>query len=431
MIVPSPATRPHDLRAVRRQLAVLFIATILVIVTLLGGGLFLVLRRGVDMELDRSMVSLTEAAIANARADVRSFGDEVGLRVDNAPDRHTQLYAASTLARLDARSLTWEQAAAREAVSEGVVRARMEDANEFEQRLLATRFTQAGGAVFVAVVVADQVELENRYGALIAAFAGAALGAILLVSLGAMLLVRRATRPAEQAMQQLERFTTDAAHELRTPLAVLRTRTEVALQQPRSADEYHGTLRAVHADATRAGRVVDDLLALARADAGEQILRTEQLSLDDLVLDAVESVRILADEKQVPLSIAQFDEAPVRGDPVALGRLLTILLENAIRYTDAGGRVTVNVGVDSGSAHCVITDTGCGISQEDLPHIFDRFYRGSGAPDTATADVSPTPGSGLGLAIARWIAEAHEARITVQSTPGTGSRFTVSFPLPG
>lgn len=420
----------HDLGAVRRQLTLLFIGTVLTIVAVLGGGLFLVLRRGVDADLDRSMAQTTTAVIRDARTGAAS--DSPG-RVVSArepgwlPDRRVQLFGATTLAALDTESLTWEQAAARRAMEDGVVRRRIEGSNEVERRLVATPFTLDDGRVMVVVVVADHLELEQRYGALIVAFAGAALVAVLLASLGALLLVRRATAPAEQAIQRLERFTADAAHELRTPLAVLRTRTEVALQQPREAEVYHQTLRAVHSDALRAGSVVDDLLMLARADAGEQVLRRVPLALDDLVLDAVESVRVLADAKRIELTIAQFEEAPVDGDPVLLGRLLAILLENAIRYTDANGRITVDVGVDGSEVRCSIADTGCGITEADLPRIFERFYRGT-TPSVTDGEPAVPHGSGLGLAIARWIADAHDARIVVESSPGTGSTFMIVLP---
>src|SRR2546427_3379680 len=177
-------------------------------------------------------------------------------------------------------------------------------------------------------------------------------------------------------------------------------------------------------DLTRLGQVVGDLLTLARADAGERPIAQVPLYLDDVAAEAVEAVRTLAEQKHVQLEVGGFEEAKITGDPTLIRQLLLIVLDNAIKFTAAGGQVRLDVSAEDGRAAAVVADTGVGISPEHLPHVFERFFRGD--PARHAAD-----GAGLGLATARWIAGAHGARIDISSTPGTGTRVTVSFPVVG
>jgi signal transduction histidine kinase len=222
-------------------------------------------------------------------------------------------------------------------------------------------------------------------------------------------------------MDQMRRFMADAAHELRTPVTLLRTRAEVALGEEREARRDTETLHAVVREVERMGAIVSDLLTLARADAGERPAPRETVYLDDLASNAVESIRSLASQHQVQMEIGTFEEAPITGDPVLVRRLLLILLDNAIKFTPAGGRVRLDVSASNGQREVTITDTGVGIPPEDLPRVFERFFRS----DTARQE---TDGAGLGLAIARWIADAHHAHIEIRSTPGEGTRVAVAFP---
>jgi signal transduction histidine kinase len=222
----------------------------------------------------------------------------------------------------------------------------------------------------------------------------------------------------------MRRFMADAAHELRTPVTLLRTRAEMALGEPREAGRDDATLQAIEREAERLGAVVGDLLLLARADAGERPLARETVYLDDLAAESVEAIRPLAARREVALEVGTFEETPVTGDPTLLRRLIVIVLDNAVKFTPAGGRVRLDVSSESGTGSLVVRDTGIGISAEILPHVFDRFFRG----DLARRK---TDGAGLGLAIAGWIADAHRARIEIGSTPGQGTRVAVVFPPVG
>jgi len=223
----------------------------------------------------------------------------------------------------------------------------------------------------------------------------------------------------------MRRFMADAAHELRTPLTVLRGRAEIALQQSRAASEYEDALRGIETEAKRLGTIVEDLLILARADAGERPIARERVFLDDLTLDAAGTARVVAQAKGVQLDVGDFEEAPVEGDPTLLRQLVMILLDNAVKFTATGGHVRVSVNAPEQRPQLVVEDSGVGIAADQLPHVFERFYRGD--PARTRANGNGADGAGLGLSIAKWIADVHHAEIVVSSEPGHGTKVTVLF----
>ena len=225
----------------------------------------------------------------------------------------------------------------------------------------------------------------------------------------------------DEAIGTQRRFLADASHELRTPIAAIRTNVE-ALLRGADADpaERDPALRSIAREADRMGRLLADLLALARADAGQPLAR-ERLALDAVMLDVYQQQRPLAGD--VRLRIGDFEQVEVRGDPDRLKQLALNLVDNAVRYTPPGGTVTLEVLRAGDEALFRVLDNGVGIPAEDVPRIFDRFYR----VDRNRA--REAGGTGLGLAISRWIAEAHGGRIDVESTLGEGSTFTVVLPL--
>ena len=229
----------------------------------------------------------------------------------------------------------------------------------------------------------------------------------------------------EQSFERQRRFISDASHELRTPVSILRGEAEVALSQAsRSPEEYRESLAVLHQEAQRLARIVEDLFTLTRADAGEYRLARTDFYLDELVADGVRAARALAQAKNITLSVVAANEMPVRADEDLVRRMILNLLDNAIKYTPAGGNISIVSGSVPGGYEVSVTDSGPGIPAEMQSRIFERFFR----VDRARSRSGVVGGAGLGLSIARWIAEAHLGRIELVRSDAAGSAFKVYIP---
>jgi signal transduction histidine kinase len=424
----------QPLARLRLRLTAWYAATLCGILALLGGGLFLVVRHQLSRQLDASLLEATAELVQAARIremEARTVQGSVVDAVDelHIPDRRLYLVDVDGRPVKPAVADGWIQNAGRRAARAGRFDAEHTTTAEESLRLHAERFRLSSGAPLVAIVVGNKVELQDRYAALIAAFGGAGLAALLLVAAGGWLLVRKSTAPVEATIEHMRRFMADAAHELRTPLTVLRSRAEVTLQQPREAETYVAALSGIESEARRLGRIVEDLLTLARADTGERPVERRRIYLDDLALDAIQAAQAVAETHGITLEVDEFAEALVEGDAALLRQLVMILLDNAVKFTEPGGRVRIRVGGPTSRPSLVVEDSGIGIPEDQLPHIFERFYRG----DPARTRVRPSrsgDGAGLGLSIARWITRVHDADIQVTSAAGRGTRVEVHFPAP-
>jgi heavy metal sensor kinase len=227
----------------------------------------------------------------------------------------------------------------------------------------------------------------------------------------------------EKAFQQQRQFLSDAAHELRTPAAILRSQADVALEKLRSAGEYAETLGAMRTEAEHLSAIVDDLLLIARAEAAQLPIARNLVDLMEIADESCRAVRPLAESRNLVLNWRVGEEVSVHGDPRLLRRAIMNLLTNAVKYTPPGGSISVAVAAHPPLASLVVVDTGRGVEAEDLPRIFDRFYRGAGRAGT------DSEGAGLGLAIVKMIAELHGGRVSVASDSEKGSTFTLSVPL--
>jgi len=230
----------------------------------------------------------------------------------------------------------------------------------------------------------------------------------------------------DQSFERQRRFIADASHELRTPLAILRGEAEVAMSQPgRSAEEYLESVRILHEETSRLIKIVEDLFTLSRADAGQYQLSLEEVYLEEVVADCAHSARTLAREKNIELQVDAAAECPVEGDEPLLRRMILNLLDNAIKYTAAGGRVTV--ACQAGTADCEVhvTDTGSGIPEDLQARVFERFFRA----DPARSRTAREGGAGLGLSIAQWIAQVHHGKLALVQSDAHGSHFAVYLPL--
>ena len=225
----------------------------------------------------------------------------------------------------------------------------------------------------------------------------------------------------ETAFAQQKQFASDAAHELRTPVTVILTQTQLALAREREAVSYRQTLEACERAAQRMRKLIESLLELARFDAGQEVLKRFEFDFSGTVFDCVDLVQPLAEDRAVRL-VSELAPVVITGDSGRLSQVVTNLVTNAIQYNQPGGEVQVRLEMADGLAVLTVADSGPGIAPEDLPRVFDRFYR---------ADKSRTGAgnSGLGLAICKAIIEAHGGTVEVYSEQGRGTVFTVRLPV--
>jgi heavy metal sensor kinase len=227
----------------------------------------------------------------------------------------------------------------------------------------------------------------------------------------------------ETSFRIMREFMADASHELRTPLAIIHGESEVSLSRDGTTSDYRGSLAVIHKQSNRMARIVSDMLALARADAGKQQLMVEELYLNDLVEECCRAAQALAVPKGVQLTYESSEDVSFRGNEELLKRMAVNLLDNAINYTPSGGCVSVKLASEPARIRLIVTDTGIGIPPECVERVFDRFYRVDESRTRADG------GSGLGLSIVKLAAESHQGSVDLISEVGHGSTFTVSLPL--
>ncbi|MDR7868305.1 MAG: HAMP domain-containing sensor histidine kinase [Sporomusaceae bacterium] len=253
--------------------------------------------------------------------------------------------------------------------------------------------------------------------------AGGIAGAVLF-ALISYYMTRKLLRTIKTAWERQRQFVADASHELRTPLAVIKSNAELTLHNPGNTIEKESErIAAIINQSTRMGRLVSSLLTLARADSDELELNLRPVLLDDIVADVTRQFQILAASKNITIGTDIEKDIAMTGDNERLFQLLVILLDNAVKFTPAGGSVRVTCTKKADSVELIVKDTGIGIAESDLPLIFHRFYR-------ADKSRSGNDGSyGLGLSIGQWIVNKHGGKIKVESTVGVGTEFRISFPI--
>ena len=224
--------------------------------------------------------------------------------------------------------------------------------------------------------------------------------------------------------KEQQQFIADVSHELRTPLTVLRGSLEVALEEERPADDYREAIGSALLEVRHLTRISQNLLFLTRGESGRVTLSFANLDLGRFATDTARDLAPAAADRQLQIDVsAPLARIYVFADGGRLQQVLHNLIENALQYTEPGGRIHVRVASAPGEALLSVSDTGVGISEDDLPYVFERFFRSK-----RSRRANPG-GSGLGLSIVRWIVEAHKGRITAESAPGKGSTFTVRLPV--
>lgn len=227
----------------------------------------------------------------------------------------------------------------------------------------------------------------------------------------------------EKAVAQMKEFTASISHELRTPLTALRGEAEIALAHAGAGSECRRVLESQLEEFEKLSRMINQMLTLARAEAGQIELARDTANLSALAHSLVEQMEPVASSKSISLSARHTDDAVVTGDSSWLERAILNLIDNAIKFTPAGGSVEVRVKTQGNEAVLEVIDNGIGIPEQSMPHVFERFYRGD------PSRTSGTEGTGLGLSLVEWIVRAHRGRVAVESRPGQGSIFRLTLPL--
>ncbi len=233
-------------------------------------------------------------------------------------------------------------------------------------------------------------------------------------------LAGKTLEPIGVMLEKQTQFLADASHELRTPLSALQTSTEVALRSQRSNEEYKGVITDVHAEIVRLGKIVNDLLYLSRADSQAISITLKPVDLAPLIQETLQSLDPFIKKKALQVKTDVAESVVILGDEDKLKQLILIFLDNAIKYTQSGGTITVQLSKKP-KPILTIMDTGLGLDQKEIKQLFQRFYRSDRSRSTS--------GVGLGLSIAKSIIELHNAKILVKSTPQKGSTFAIIFPI--
>jgi len=227
----------------------------------------------------------------------------------------------------------------------------------------------------------------------------------------------------ERSVLQIKQFSSDASHDLKTPLTVIRGEVDIALRKNRPPAEYIKTLTSVREEAKKLERIIDNLLFLSRIDSRDYQRSFEKVHLDEILLEVFEKTTPLANKKQLAYVLEKMERISMPGDHILLSRLLMNLVDNAIKYTPHGGRIRISLKNTGEKSRLTIQDTGIGIPENALPFIFNRFYR------VDQSRSQRNEGAGLGLSIVKKIADIHQVEVDIHSQLNKGTTVLVSFPL--
>ncbi len=298
--------------------------------------------------------------------------------------------------------------------------------NEEHLRVLSVPVGTSRGTLLGVLQVGRSIEPErSALSRLVLILGLSEAGALALAVVGGRFLANRALVPIRRSFDRQRQFVADASHELRTPLALIRSSGELlARHGDQTVDENRQLVDGIISETEYLNGLVSGLLTLAQSDAGRLGLRRENVALDDLVRSVADDARPLAQSRGLELRYDNVTEpVTVQGDPERLRQLLLLLLDNSFKYTPQGGSVVVSLERDTTEVRLAVADTGSGIAEEHLPHLFDRFYR---ADLARGRDIE---GAGLGLSIAKALIEAHDGSINVDSIVEQGTKVEVRLPM--
>jgi signal transduction histidine kinase len=418
---------PDLFRSVQVRLVGWTVVVTAAFIVVFSAAMYAQLERSVERRTDESLADtcheMVQAVAQEGSDGRRPIGDVVREEADEFVVRNREVAVFTADGALVAASrrnrvtpLTGIGAVTLRGVARATTRGRALTIDSY--RLYALPFT-ARGTRFVVLTARHREEQEELLESVREVFWLAAPLWIALTGLAGWWLVRKSLQPVRIMSEQQRRFMADASHELRTPLSIVRGESEVALARERPPAELRDALGVIQHESELLTAIVDDLFLLARADSGQRLLSPTRFYLNELLTDAARAVRTLADEKQITLHVDAPHDVTIEADERLLARMIGNLLENGVKYTPRGGRVTLTLTTNDGAPAITIRDTGPGVSAGEQTRIFERFYRGAR---------NEGEGAGLGLAIARSIAELHGARLELAETSSAGSVFRVTLP---
>ncbi len=458
-------------RSIRIRLTLWYIVVLAVVLAAFSAGIYLTLRQNLSSNLDGQIDNRTEIllGVVSFEEGVPALETNVSPPGTDVDDQLIRLYDANGLVTFDSTAGAAQSLDA-DVLSRVLAGERVKHTVRMDDDRLRVRIVSvvADGAVAGALEVGlPEDEVTETLRILLVILAVAYPATLALASVGGAFLAGRALSPIDSvtrlaqkisaedlgqrlradlpddevgrlartfdemidrldgAFRRQRQFTADASHELRTPLTAIKGQIEVSLNRERDANAYRDALNGVNSEIDRLISLVGSLLTLARADAGEIPLATEAVDIGDLVVAAVEQMTPLAERKGLTVHIERGPAATAIADHDLILQLLLNLLDNAIKYTESGGEVTVSWGVDDGVVQVRVRDSGIGIAPEHIGRVFDRFYR------VDTARSRREGGAGLGLSISRWIATAHRGDLSIESAPGRGTTVELRIPRRG
>jgi signal transduction histidine kinase len=418
---PAASTDARLLANVRRRLVAWSALTTVVVLTVLGLAFYTIVARAIEQGSINQLHAGVDQLTAGRRAFTRALNAPLGIQVGGpASGTFALLVGPSGGVILGPTETGLPVAGGVAAAQAGGEDVRTVEIAGAPVRVLSVPVTVTGVGPAVLQVGQSINAEEQTLSTLRIVLVGGGLLALLAATLGGAAYASRALVPIRESLRRQREFAADASHELRTPLAVIRASVdELEQRADRPVRDSGPALGDIRAEVDHITALVDDLLLLARSDSGAIALERVPLDLAGVAEEAIPPLAGLAQRRgaRVVLDPAP---TPIVGDAGRLYQLVTILVDNAIRHSPVGGRVTVGVRPDAGRAVLSVDDEGPGIRPEDLPRVFDRFWRAEG---------EPAGGTGLGLSIASWLAAHHDATIEAVNRQDGGARFVVRFPL--
>lgn len=272
-------------------------------------------------------------------------------------------------------------------------------------------------------IVRSMVDINHTLRSLMLDIIIGIIAGLIISILAGLFLARRALVPIRNSWEKQQQFVADASHELRTPVAVIHARTELLFRHPaHSIEQESSNIAVILNESKQMGKLLDDLLTLARSDSNQQQIQSSTIAIDALLRNLSEQFQLLASTKDVEIITELQEPLSLWGDEARIRQLLIILLDNALKYTSSAGRITLTSRYQAHSVYISVSDEGCGIPEEELPHVFERFYRGDKVRSRTEG------GTGLGLSIAQWIVDEHGGVIHIDSKVNVGTRVEVLFP---